>query len=324
MRHLINRFVQVFGALALVPGTGFAVDGVIEINHAAALAGGVTPGDAPGFPVTITRSGSYRLTSNLVGGHGYVIGNGLDMVEITADNVDLDLNGFTIERCRATGPIHNCLGSVRTGVYFSSGKGGAVRNGTIARMGLNGVFASTEVRLENLALIENGNHGAWIGSNGVVESVIAHENGNVGITGNFGANVRDSSATENANAGMSFTSATRIHACTSRDNGSHGFSMGERGLLTDSVSTGNGGNGVSAGRYSLISGSNASANDLDGVHSLLGLVTVNSSVMSDNARAGFDGNGSGSANVLKCNGQPSTGLTDVTPGSNLDVLCVEF
>src|SRR5581483_7661707 len=42
-----------------------AVDGVIEINHARALAGGVTASDLPGYPITIDQSGSYRLTGNL-------------------------------------------------------------------------------------------------------------------------------------------------------------------------------------------------------------------------------------------------------------------
>jgi hypothetical protein len=52
-------------AATLVPLPGAAVDGVIEINQSRALAGGVTPGDAPGFPVTISARGSYRLTGNL-------------------------------------------------------------------------------------------------------------------------------------------------------------------------------------------------------------------------------------------------------------------
>ena len=53
------------GAIALalastlgLAGQAYAVDGVIEINQARALAGGVTPGDTAGFPVTISVSGS--------------------------------------------------------------------------------------------------------------------------------------------------------------------------------------------------------------------------------------------------------------------------
>ena len=62
---------------------------VILIDQAKAMAGNVTPGDAPGFPVSITRAGSYRLSSRLRSPSGVAI-------EITADNVSLNLNGFAI------------------------------------------------------------------------------------------------------------------------------------------------------------------------------------------------------------------------------------
>ena len=43
---------------ALLPRDVMAVDGAVEINQAAAIAGGVTPGDAPGFPVVLTSASS--------------------------------------------------------------------------------------------------------------------------------------------------------------------------------------------------------------------------------------------------------------------------
>ena len=67
-----------------------AVDGVVLINQASALAGNVTEGDGPGFPVIISRSGSYRLISDLV------VSSDVTAIRITAPNVTLDLNGFSI------------------------------------------------------------------------------------------------------------------------------------------------------------------------------------------------------------------------------------
>ena len=67
-----------------------AVDGVIEINHASALAGGVTAPDLPNYPVTLAGPGSFRLTGALAppaGQHAIVI---------TGSHVTLDLNGFSI------------------------------------------------------------------------------------------------------------------------------------------------------------------------------------------------------------------------------------
>jgi hypothetical protein len=45
------------GLLALtltLGGRAHAVDGVIEINQARASKGGITPGDTPAFPITIS------------------------------------------------------------------------------------------------------------------------------------------------------------------------------------------------------------------------------------------------------------------------------
>ena len=67
-----------------------AVDGVIEINQAAALAGGITSCDQPGFPVVLCASGAYRLTSNLTYSSGYAI-------DLAAPDVTLDLNGMTVK-----------------------------------------------------------------------------------------------------------------------------------------------------------------------------------------------------------------------------------
>ncbi len=72
-----------------------ADDGRVEIDQAAAIAGGVTWADAPGFPVMISEPGRYVLTSNLVipstASEGIVFGP-------RASEASIDLNGFTISR----------------------------------------------------------------------------------------------------------------------------------------------------------------------------------------------------------------------------------
>ena len=52
--------------LLALTGAAFASDGVLEINQTCAVNTGCFSGDAPGFPVTPSDSGSYRLTSDLV------------------------------------------------------------------------------------------------------------------------------------------------------------------------------------------------------------------------------------------------------------------
>ena len=63
---------------------------VIAITQAKANAGNVTPGDTPGFPVTLSRPGSYVLTTNLT------VPANKDGINITSYDVTLDLNGFRI------------------------------------------------------------------------------------------------------------------------------------------------------------------------------------------------------------------------------------
>ena len=115
----------------------FAVDGVLEINQAKALAGDVSTGDAPGFPVTLAP-GNYLLTSDLL-----VVGNAdISAIEVTS-NTTIDLNGFTIRGpivCDGA-PLPTCNGS-------GSGSGirrvGSIRhvvikNGTVRGFGAEGI-----------------------------------------------------------------------------------------------------------------------------------------------------------------------------------------
>src|SRR5512139_1391685 len=88
-----RHFVALGFAGLLAAGQAAAVDGLILIDQNKALAGNVTPGDAPGFPVSITRSGSYRLSSDLTVPDADT--TAID-VTTTASDVTIDLNGFSI------------------------------------------------------------------------------------------------------------------------------------------------------------------------------------------------------------------------------------
>lgn len=104
-----------------------AVDGVIEINQARAAAGGVTAGDGPGFPVLISTSGSYRLTSNLN------VTPGQDGIDVTSGMVTIDLNGFT---------ILGGGGGVADGISIQNATNVEVRHGTIAGFTRDGIFTN--------------------------------------------------------------------------------------------------------------------------------------------------------------------------------------
>lgn len=110
MKRNSTLYLALFAAVLAATGA----HAQIAINASAAAAGGVTPGDAPGYPVTLSQAGAYKLTGNLS-----LTSADPDsvIVHITAANVDLDLNGFTIGSynvCANTsshynGPGNDCL-----------------------------------------------------------------------------------------------------------------------------------------------------------------------------------------------------------------------
>src|SRR5215469_17235968 len=115
----------------------YSVDGVVLINQNVALAGNVTPGDTPGFPVTITAQGSYKLSGNLI-----VPDANTTAIDITADPVTIDLNGFSIVGpvvCSGF-PVTSCtLSGTGIGVHAGLATNVTVLNGVVRGMGNVGV-----------------------------------------------------------------------------------------------------------------------------------------------------------------------------------------
>ena len=142
----------------------YAVDGVTLIDQKAALSGKVTISDAAGFPVTISQSGSYRLASNLV-----VPDSTTTAIEVTADDVTLDLNGFSI-----VGP-NVCLPNPTRCTFSGTGIG-------VMAVGPPGVVSPANVRVSNGTVRGMGGHGIRMMGNGtVVERVRSVTNGGPGI-----------------------------------------------------------------------------------------------------------------------------------------------
>jgi hypothetical protein len=141
-RHVRPALLAVAILAALPAG---AVDGVLEINQACAVNTGCFPGDAAGFPVTLTAAGSYRLTGNL---QATAVG-----VSISAAHVTLDLNGFVIDGSGAAGLIN--------GVSVTAANA-EIRNGTVrsfTRDGIRVEAAAGGARMIGLRVFSNGNDG---------------------------------------------------------------------------------------------------------------------------------------------------------------------
>lgn len=176
MLHSKLRWIAPALVLAGLSLNLYAVDGVILIDQNRALAGGVTPGDAPGFPITISQPGSYRLSGDLT-----VPNAGTDGFVVTADRVTIDLNGFSIIGPTVCSSFPCSPAGSGTGVNGSSSGTITVRNGTIKGMGQFGIYAP------------NGHP--------FIEGVHLDGNGASGLNMNLGK-VIDSSASGNGGDGM--------------------------------------------------------------------------------------------------------------------------
>ena len=220
-----------------------ATDGVIEINQAAAVAGGITIADTPGFPVTLSDRGSYLLTSELN------VPANTDGIVIQNEGITLDLNGFS---------IFGGGGTTGDGISAPAGaRGVSVRNGGVRAMGGNGISLLGEDSLaDGLLARGNGEDGIVVGDFSIVRNCRSRENGDDGIVadqsriesnvvaGNEGSgiistvsSISDNVVSENGSFGITATNGSTVRDNTIRSNASYG--------LHGQTSTGYGGNVLS-------------------------------------------------------------------------------
>ncbi|MBY6203512.1 hypothetical protein [Halomonas denitrificans] len=179
------RCLAVFCLFAVLQPATAVAGGRYEINQLC-VSSGCFAGDAPGFPIEISQSGSYRLTSNLVTSGGQALDA---VIDIQAPQVSLDLSGFTVggpTNCSGSPPV--CLGTlVDSGIRVT----GAARvdhvmieNGTVE--GFNESCVSIEAEVLSMIVRDLGishcrEHGVSSLAPGRVEGVNVNVIGESGI-----------------------------------------------------------------------------------------------------------------------------------------------
>jgi hypothetical protein len=156
----VGMAILLAGLSLVATGIAQTADGVILIDQARALAGDVTPGDVPGFPITISQPGSYRLSGNLT-----LTDSNTTAIKISAENVTLDLNGFAIVGANTCENVFlGCAQSGYANGVESNQKNTTVRNGTMKGMTGSGVLLFAPFgRAENLRISNCGNTGIYLG-----------------------------------------------------------------------------------------------------------------------------------------------------------------
>jgi len=142
--------LSILAASLFIHNTAGAAEGEILIDQARALQGHITPNDTPGFPITISQEGHYKLTGPLK------VPAGQGGIFVFTDNVTLDLNGFEIATAdKATpdtyGVITPFTVAGQWGRMFSNM---SIRNGTIRGFRI-GIGIGDSARIENMRLLNN-------------------------------------------------------------------------------------------------------------------------------------------------------------------------
>lgn len=211
--------------------TILASDGQLEINQACAVNTGCFTGDAPGFPVTITQPGSYRLTGNLDLGAQDPALSGID---VSSPGVTVDLAGFQIAgptRCSGSGASLSCSPAGANGgwgVLFQEGAtASVVRNGIVRNMANAGIgSAATGTRVEHITANHNGIDGIGAQEGTLVVNCVALENGSDGIDVDAGSIVDAVTAIGNGKDGIEVDGPGGVVTrSTARNNGERGFNL---------------------------------------------------------------------------------------------------
>jgi len=217
--------------LLFVPAA-FAVDGVLEINQASVAASG-------GFPFAISQPGSYRLTSNVV------VPSGATGITASADDVRLDLNGFSLIGPGSCFPnidgggkltSVSCSGLSGTGVEGLS----SLSNGTIRGFDVGVAHvADRAVELDRMLLTQNGTGLEAIGGDGSIRIGASRFSTNfndgvntLGFAGN--AVVVDSAFERNGGYGLYLSSGLASHSSFAQNKAEGLRSNAGRGAVIES------------------------------------------------------------------------------------------
>jgi parallel beta-helix repeat protein len=226
MKPKIQLTLCVLLFMVAIPLSAYGVDGQIKIAQMA----GTT------FPIFIQKAGSYVLTSDLV-----VTQPGTHAIEITVNDVTLDLNGHKIQGPQEGG---------KCGIYAENHYSITIKNGRIWGFDDYGIYLHSETsdpsykgaghRVEGIQALNNGSGGIYVTA-GVITNCTANNNSLHGIRPHH----------------------STVTNCTANNNGSNGISA-IRSTVTNCTANNNGGNGIYA-YHSTVTNFIANENSVDGI-----------------------------------------------------------
>ncbi|MFN0132523.1 MAG: hypothetical protein ACKVW3_08355 [Phycisphaerales bacterium] len=186
----------------------------------------------------ISASGSYYLTANVVQ-NSPTGGSDFHGVVIDADNVTLDLNGFTIDNI-------GTVSSSGAGVFVNGTRSRVtIRNGTITNF-LAGVGAEDDdsVRVENITTGVVGALGIGVGTNSIVSGCAVTSGFNSGIEVGAGSEVSRCVVRSVTQAAYRLGAGARATECAARSSGAEGFVLADGASVAQCTVSEPGGTGI--------------------------------------------------------------------------------
>ncbi|MBL8885542.1 MAG: right-handed parallel beta-helix repeat-containing protein [Phycisphaerales bacterium] len=204
----------------------------------------------PGSPTAthvISQSGSYYLTGNILGVAGK---NG---IEITADDVSLDLCGYSmigggsslsgVLATSATASLRLCDGKLtgwgQRGVHTQALRAAVLCDLIGANNGDDGFFLGNNHVCRNCIAVGNGHFGFVSQENASYFGCAARQNGFGGFDAAFGSCVESCVAENNSFEGIRAAFESRIANCEFSFNGTAGINVSSNCLVEHNMCTGN-------------------------------------------------------------------------------------
>jgi len=158
----LNAFAT---ALSFVLLAG-SVNAQVVITQQKAVNGSITPGDRPGFPITISQPGSYILEDNLHPPQGK------DGIVIASHDVTIDFNGYR---------LHG-YGTANRGIFGDTWDTALIKNGVIAGFTGIAITGRTFWTVQDMRVLVNGGDGIQLVSSGRIQRNTISYNGGNGVT----------------------------------------------------------------------------------------------------------------------------------------------
>jgi hypothetical protein len=190
--------------------TAASIETEIAIDQNKAIAGGITPGDNPGFPITLSQAGRYVLKSNL-----YPPAN-TDGIEIKSHDITIDFNGFRLHGFSQAGV------GIRSADPLQPFDTVAIMNGVVAGFKDHAIRGGNFWTVENMRVLVNGGVGILLGQWARVQRNTVGFN-QIGIDCWEGCLVQDNNVTSNRTVGIAVRNMGTVLGNTITNNVSVGI-----------------------------------------------------------------------------------------------------